>query len=196
MTESASPRAARAQRDGIRLRSILAIPPRAMRDEVTSPKRLPRGRGRASLADLAAWAQIDSPRAGTRRAVTSAPERASTTPLRAETRRRSRPGGRDSKNPASYRGLPRALTFPESVRNRYKGWWEPVDESVRAPVPHPFGNVPHRPRKRLSRNSCGQVPRGCPDTVYAFFPSRGEYGRHAHAGQGFLPSRGEHRARS
>ena len=31
---------------------------------MTSPKRLPRGRGRASLADLAAWAPTDFPPRG------------------------------------------------------------------------------------------------------------------------------------
>ena len=48
-TQSTSPRAVRAQRDGIRLRSILASPPGAMRAQVTSPKRLPPGVG--GLAD-------------------------------------------------------------------------------------------------------------------------------------------------
>ena len=42
-TQSTPPRAVRAQRDTIRLRSILASPPRTMRPEVTSPIRLPRG---------------------------------------------------------------------------------------------------------------------------------------------------------
>ena len=41
--QSIPPRAVRAQRDGIRLRSILASPPGAMRAQVTSPKRLPQG---------------------------------------------------------------------------------------------------------------------------------------------------------
>ena len=91
----------RAQRDGIRPRSILAIPPRTMRDEVTSPKRLPPGAGTRIAGRLGGLGpdRLPPPGAGTRRAVTSAPERASTTPLRAETRRRSGPGGRDSKNP-------------------------------------------------------------------------------------------------
>ena len=53
-TQSTPPRAVRAQRDTIRLRSILASPPGAMRSEVTSPIRLPRG-----------WRP--DPRAGTRR---------------------------------------------------------------------------------------------------------------------------------
>ena len=44
-TRSTPPRAVRAQRDGIRLSSIRASPPRTMRPEVTSPIRLPRGRG-------------------------------------------------------------------------------------------------------------------------------------------------------
>ena len=44
-TQSASPRAVRARRDIIRLSSIRASPPGAMRAQVTSPKRLPRGRG-------------------------------------------------------------------------------------------------------------------------------------------------------
>ena len=47
-TQSTSPRAVRAQRDKIHLRSIRASPPRTMRPEVTSPNRLPRGRGRVS----------------------------------------------------------------------------------------------------------------------------------------------------
>ena len=45
-TQSASPRAVRAQRDIIHLSSIRASPPGAMRAQVTSPKRLPQGRGR------------------------------------------------------------------------------------------------------------------------------------------------------
>ena len=44
-TQSASPRAVRAQRDTIHLSSIRASPPGAMRAQVTSPKRLPRGWG-------------------------------------------------------------------------------------------------------------------------------------------------------
>ena len=47
-TRSTPPRAARAQRDTIRLRWIRASPPRTMRPEVTSPNRLPWGRGRVS----------------------------------------------------------------------------------------------------------------------------------------------------
>ena len=49
-TQSTSPRAVRAQRDIIRLRSIRASPPRTMRAQVTSPKRLPQGWGRANGA--------------------------------------------------------------------------------------------------------------------------------------------------
>ena len=49
-TQSTSPRAVRAQRDIIRLRSIRASPPGAMRAQVTSPKRLPQGWGRANGA--------------------------------------------------------------------------------------------------------------------------------------------------
>ena len=49
-TQSASPRAVRAQRDTIRLSSILASPPGAMRAQVTSPKRLPRGWGDSRTA--------------------------------------------------------------------------------------------------------------------------------------------------
>ena len=45
-TQSTSPRAVRAQRDIIRLSSIRASPPGAMRAQVTSPKRLPQERGR------------------------------------------------------------------------------------------------------------------------------------------------------
>ena len=44
-TQSTPPRAARAQRDGIRPSSIRASPPRTMRPEVTSPNRLPQGAG-------------------------------------------------------------------------------------------------------------------------------------------------------
>ncbi len=51
----------RAQRDGIRLRSILAIPPRTMRSEVTSPNRLPRGRGRRSRFSSLRGRGNDSP---------------------------------------------------------------------------------------------------------------------------------------
>ena len=40
-TQSTPPRAVRAQRDGIHLSAIRAIPPGAMRAQVTSPKRLP-----------------------------------------------------------------------------------------------------------------------------------------------------------
>ena len=47
-TKSASARTMRAQRDKIRLRSIRASPPRTMRSQVTSPKRLPPGRARAA----------------------------------------------------------------------------------------------------------------------------------------------------
>ena len=43
--DSAIARAMRAQRDKIRLRSIRASPPRTMRSQVTSPKRLPSGAG-------------------------------------------------------------------------------------------------------------------------------------------------------
>ena len=50
--QSAPPRAVRAQRDGIRLRSILAIPPRTMRARVTSPKPLPRGSAQTTGRDL------------------------------------------------------------------------------------------------------------------------------------------------
>ena len=49
-TQSTSPRAVRAQRDIIRLRSIRASPPGAMRAQVTSPKQLPQGWGRANGA--------------------------------------------------------------------------------------------------------------------------------------------------
>ena len=48
-TQSASPRAVRAQRDIIHLSSIRASPPGAMRAQVTSPKRLPQGRVSAGL---------------------------------------------------------------------------------------------------------------------------------------------------
>ena len=44
-TRSTPPRAARAQRDTIRLRWIRASPPRTMRPEVTSPNRFPQGAG-------------------------------------------------------------------------------------------------------------------------------------------------------
>ena len=46
-TQSTPAHAMRAQRDEIRLRSILVSPPGAMRARVTSPERHPRGRGRA-----------------------------------------------------------------------------------------------------------------------------------------------------
>ena len=49
-TRSTPPRAARAQRDTIRLRWIRASPPRTMRPEVTSPNPLPRGGAQADDA--------------------------------------------------------------------------------------------------------------------------------------------------
>ena len=49
-TQSASPRAVRAQRDIIHLSSIRASPPGAMRAQVTSPKRLPPGVGDSRTA--------------------------------------------------------------------------------------------------------------------------------------------------
>ena len=49
-TQSTPPRAVRTQRDIIRLRSIRASPPGAMRAQVTSPIRLPQGWGRANGA--------------------------------------------------------------------------------------------------------------------------------------------------
>ena len=66
-TQSASPRAVRAQRDIIRLSSIRASPPGAMRAQVTSPKRLPQGRVSAGLTgwdEAPAALPGDSPRGG------------------------------------------------------------------------------------------------------------------------------------
>ena len=66
-TQSASPRAVRAQRDIIHLSSIRASPPGAMRAQVTSPKRLPQGRVSAGLTgwdEAPAALPGDSPRGG------------------------------------------------------------------------------------------------------------------------------------
>ena len=63
-TQSTSPRAVRAQRDKIRLRSIRASPPGAMRAQVTSPKQLPQGWGRANGAPDSG-PHPDSPGSGT-----------------------------------------------------------------------------------------------------------------------------------
>ena len=63
-TQSTSPRAVRAQRDIIRLRSIRASPPGAMRAQVTSPKQLPQGWGRANGAPDSG-PHPDSPGSGT-----------------------------------------------------------------------------------------------------------------------------------
>ena len=63
-TQPIPPCAVRAQRDGIRLRSILASPPRTMRAQVTSPKRLPQGWGRANGAPDSG-PHPDSPGSGT-----------------------------------------------------------------------------------------------------------------------------------
>ena len=55
-TESTQPRAVRAQRDGIRPRSIRASSPRTMRAQVTSPNRLPPPLpGGPELAHLVSW---------------------------------------------------------------------------------------------------------------------------------------------
>ena len=66
-TQSASPRAVRAQRDIIHLSSIRASPPGAMRAQVTSPKRLPQGRVSAGLTgwdEAPAALPGDSPKGG------------------------------------------------------------------------------------------------------------------------------------
>ena len=62
-TRSTPPRAARAQRDTIRLRWIRASPPRTMRPEVTSPNRFSQGAGGAPmLCQDTCAASHDSPR--------------------------------------------------------------------------------------------------------------------------------------
>ena len=67
-TRSTPPRAARAQRDIIRLRSIRASPPRTIRPEVTSQNRLPGGRGARLLISLRLVDSVlDSPGGGARR---------------------------------------------------------------------------------------------------------------------------------
>ena len=67
----------RAQRDEIRLRSILASPPRTMRSEVTSPKRLPGG---GAQADGAPGPEPQTPPPPGRSAQTTAPRAWSATP--------------------------------------------------------------------------------------------------------------------
>ena len=100
-TKSTPPRAVRAQRDEIRPSSIRASPPRTMRPEVTSPIRLPQGRG-SGAASRSAPGQHPSP--GRRRGASSpAP--------------RSAPG--QHRHPASSRAItPRDSTTPASTRPR------------------------------------------------------------------------------
>ena len=66
-TQSTSPRAVRAQRDEIHLRSIRATPPGAMRAQVTSPKRLPPGKGRRRWSTLSGRPLPTPPGEGARR---------------------------------------------------------------------------------------------------------------------------------
>ena len=86
----------RAQRDGIRLRSILAIPPRTMRSEVTSPNRLPRGGGVAGRGFRHFVGAGTTPRGGWGRRLTPARTSSSartTPPSRgAQTERRASDG--------------------------------------------------------------------------------------------------------
>ena len=81
-TQSASPRAVRAQRDIIHLSSIRASPPGAMRAQVTSPKRLPQGRGTRGrrAGSRAAPGSPEEGRAGDGATGTTADDRVRTRP--------------------------------------------------------------------------------------------------------------------